>query len=425
MCFSRSLFSIDQTKYRETVQMRLYLEKDTGKEVAKFWTKPTAEQREYQRNQPGMKRFRQFFNFANELVPMTSNDVKKINENANGGYAPGLTILGFKPRDSIPSHHFISKHFLIFPNDTKVQGSENAFMHLRASMLRKNVLALGEALHRESSQSRLVAIYPLEETDHLPPGMYVKLLPFEDDMRKVAPDAASIEFDFQQKQQKSLARKSGGNELGYPDRNESNEQVRIKGDNDALISEADKQNYVTGNIASEELVNVAIDLMSRQMITSAEIGESFENAALTEFYSYLKSVAFDTLKEENDYDTVVDNDTILKIAGEEIDAFCSRLPIDIERPKASTSRKRVKKITPDDSGIDWIDLHRKNEIEMCKVDQLKKYLRSVGLPISGRKSDLAERVTKSLQEKGIGEKKINVKKEYESIGEEKQFLASL
>ena len=47
-------------------------------------------------------------------------------------------------------------------------------------MLRKNVLAVGEVLQRESSQARLVAIYPFEETDFMPPGMYVQMLPFED-----------------------------------------------------------------------------------------------------------------------------------------------------------------------------------------------------------------------------------------------------
>lgn len=421
-----------QTNHRETFKIRLTLEKDTGKDVAKFWTKPTTEQREHQRSQPGVQRFRQFFNFANELIPITPDDMKKMNQNANGGYAPGLTILGFKPRDSIPSHHSIANTYLIFPNDTEVRGSENAFMHLHAAMLRKNVLAVGEALNRESSQSRLVSVYPFEETDHLPSGMYVKSLPFEDDMRKIAPDAASLEFDLQQKQQNYIARKCHSNGQTYPDGHGSNKKIGVKRDesneiisNDALFSESDNQKHLTDNIVSEELTNAAINLMRRQSISSAVIGEDFENAALTEFYSYLKSVAFDTTKEENNYDTIVNKDAVLKIAGEEIAAFRSCLPIDVERPKVSTSRKRIRKTVPDDSGIDWIELYRIDEIGMCKVDQLKKYLRSVGLPTSGRKGDLVGRVTKSLEQKCTGDNIGNIKKVYESIGQGKLFMESL
>lgn len=406
---------------RETLNLRTVLEEDTGKEVAKFWDKPTAEQREYQKSQPGVQRFRQFFNFANELVPMTPKDMRKINEHANGGYAPGLTILGFKPRDSIPWYHCISKTYLIFPNDTDVKGSENAFMHLHAAMLRKNVLAVGEALHRESSQSRLVAMYPFEETDHLPPGMYVKSLPFEDDMRQVAPDAASVELHLQREHPNAHVGNSDG---ALPDRhNSSNTGINEFCDDDALFFKSDDK--TTGNIASEELVGAAMNLMSRQSISSVEIGEDFENAALTEFYSYLKSVAFDTAKEENNYDTILDKDAILKIAGKEIESFSSSLPIDIERPKYSSSRKRVRKTVPDDSGIDWIERYRMDELGSCKVDQLKKYLRSVGLLTSGRKDDLVERVTKSLEDKNEGDKAMNMKEEKASIVKEKFLVESL
>ena len=394
------------------------LEKDTGKEVAKFWTKPTTEQRELQRSQPGMQRFRQFFNLANELILVTPEDLEAMNKDANGGYASGLTILGFKSRDSIPFYHTISKTFLIYPNDADVKGSENAFMNLHAAMLRKNVLAVGEALLRESSQSRLVAIYPFVETDHLPPGMYVNYLPFEDDMRSVVPDAASIEFH-EQKQRRT--RKFDGCELPHSNRPESNNDAGIKQEesnevkyDDVLFSQNDDQNIATGIISSAELVNAAINLIGRQSISSAEIGEDFENAALIEFFSYLKSIAFDTIKEENNYDTLVNRDVISKIAGEQIRAFDSLLPMDTKQPKGSTSRKRTRKIVPDDSGIDWIELYRTDEIESCTIHSLKKYLRSVGLPISGRKDDLVQRVEESLEQKCRPEKLRDVKQEYEN-----------
>ena len=405
--------AIDTASKRETVNIRMVLEKDTGKEVAKFWNKPTPEQREFQQSQISIQRFRQFSNFANELVPITPSDMKKMNTNANGGYAPGLTILGFKPIDSIPWYHSISKAFIIFPNETDVKGSENAFLQLHAAMLRKKVLAVGEALQRETSQSRLVAVYPFEETDHLPPGMYVKTLPFEDDMRRLVPDAASAELDLQQKKFTCKV------DIGDPDKPGSS----LDFVEDALFSGSSEKDYVTGSIASEKLIQAATNLMNRQTISSAEIGEDFENAALTEFYSYLKSVAFDTAKEENNYDTIVNKDAILKIAGEQIDAYRSSLPVDIERPKASTSRKRTKKLVPDDSGIDWFELFRMNEIGSCKVDQLKKYLRSVGLSTVGRKDDLIDRIEKSLEKRVADDG--NVKQDSKGIDPEKNLIASI
>ena len=252
-------------------------------------------------------------------------------------------------------------------------------------------------------------------------------------MRKIVSDAAFMEFDLQQKQQKSSATKWHSNGQTYPDSHGSSKEIGVKREesneiiisNDVLFSEIDNRKHLTDNIVSEELTTAAINLMKRQSISSAVIGADFENAALTEFYSYLKSVAFDTTKEENNYDTIVNKDAVLKIAGEEIDAFRSCLPIDVERPKVSVSRKRIRKTVPDDSGIDWIELYRIDEIGMCKVDQLKKYLRSVGLPTSGRKDDLVGRVTKSMEEKYTGDNIGIVKKEYESIDQEKKIIQSL
>jgi hypothetical protein len=69
--------------------------------------------------------------------------------------------------------------------------------------------------------------------------------------------------------------------------------------------------------------------------------------------------------------------------GAQIDAFKSRLPEDIKPAKAS--RKRKQETVPDDSGIDWEKKYREGELHGCKVPDLKKFLRSVGLPVSGNK----------------------------------------
>jgi len=377
---------IDNETNRETVKIRSILEKDTGKEVARFWTKPDAEQKEIQNNQPGILRFRRFFRFAGEPLPITEGDTKKMLENSNGSFEPGLTILGFRPRDSIPYYHCVSTTFLIFPNESEVKGSNNAFFHLYCAMVRKNVLAFGEVLLRETSQSRLVAIYPLEDDDdQMPPGMYVMQLPFEDDMRAISPDRASIELH-----ESEIPPGKSGVKIEDKPETASNEVEFLQPDSQAEDLE--------DNIASEKLVDAAIKLMIKQNLNERRLGVHYDNAALAEFHSYLKSVAFDMPKETNTYDTRVSVEKILRTAEAEIDAFKAYLPVDVEKPKTTKSNKRFRNLVSDDSGIDWKELYNRDEIETCKIDQLKKYLRSVGKPLSGRKSDLIERVIDSLEQ---------------------------
>ena len=68
-----------------------------------------------------------------------------------------------------------------------------------------------------------------------------------------------------------------------------------------------------------------------------------------------------------------------------------------------------------------MELYEVNEIGTCKIDQLKKYLRSVGLPVTGRKDDLVERVAKSLEQKCAGDNDMKLKKEEENVNQGNQF----
>jgi hypothetical protein len=68
----------------------------------------------------------------------------------------------------------------------------------------------------------------------------------------------------------------------------------------------------------------------------------------------------------------------------------------VEKQKSSGARKR--KLVADDSGLDWEELYRTDALEDCKVPELKKYLRSVGEPVSGNKASLVLRITQHLQQ---------------------------
>jgi hypothetical protein len=263
-------------------------------------------------------------------------------------------------------------------------------------MKRKKVVAIGEVIHRIQGTSRLVAIYPIDEVmdeteegaaprQKRPPGMVVTTLPFEDDMRALEPDAAS-EFDD----------KKGDLEL--PGIVKSDVWTKKEEDPDQLSSTAILDGTPTSDIASEELVTAAMELICRQKMEGMELGEHFENAPLTEFFNYLESVALEmpVSGEEEEFDTRLDDEMVLEAARQQIDTFQRCLPEDVEKQKSSGARKR--KLVADDSGLDWEELYRTDALEDCKVPELKKYLRSVGEPVSGNKASLVLRITQHLQQ---------------------------
>jgi hypothetical protein len=144
---------------------------------------------------------------------------------------------------------------------------------------------------------------------------------------------------------------------------------------------SDKDESPPGYVASEELVLAAIKLMKKQQVNNCHLGTDFDNATLIEFYAYLKSIALGLPREEFEFDTRIDETKLLQKAKNEIGAFLDCLPSDVHKAKVQFSRKRTLDLTPDDSGIDWKELYENDEVASCKIDQLKKRLRSLGMVI--------------------------------------------
>jgi hypothetical protein len=351
-----------------------------------------------------MQRLRKYVEFGGEPVMLSDEDLATLKKQANAyREEPGLTVIGFKDKAAIPWYHTLETPYLIYPNDDVVQGSREAFVNLHAAMLRKSVIAIGEVLHRVTFKSRLCAMYPIEETfeerdnkedidehgdsderqrQRSPPGMVVKYLPFEEDMRALEPDAAMKEI-------------IGRHLPVVQDYRTKEESDQVES---CMINEQIGDAHASGSIASEEAVTAAMELVRRQHFEGMELGLDFENGALARFFNYLEAVALGaTPNTEHGFDTVVDDKAILQVAVEQIQAFQQALPEDLEvesKPK-TTSRKR--KLVPDESGLDWVQLYQSNAVDTCTVDQLKKFLRSVGDKISGNKMEISFRVSKHLE----------------------------
>jgi len=301
--------------------------------------------------QPNHNLMRKFFEFGGEMVPITEDDKMAIKKqcNANSEF-PSLILLGFKPAESIPFYHVLKHPYFVYPNESVCQGSAEAFAHLHASMLRRNVVGIGEFLFRPTAISYLVALLPLAEefeteededgggdpvTRQLrPPGMRVVRIPFEDELRPVVADDATETFQ------------STGED-----------------------------------VAPEPLVEAAVKLVEKQQL-NAELGYDFQNPAVEKYWDYVESIALeDGVKAGRKFDTEMSEEDILELAGDEIEKFSALLPEDIVAEK----KRKAKILEVDDTGIDWETV----DLSKCRVPELKKKLGAHGEKKSGNKTEVS------------------------------------
>ena len=137
--------------------------------------------------------------------------------------------------------------------------------------------------------------------------------------------------------------------------------------------------------------------MQKQILDGKELGEDFDDPDLEKFFNFIECVALEDLSydENGEYDTMVSDGEILRVVEEEIGWFKAELPKEVNREKVLRKRKLVE----DNSGLDWHELHRSNELQTLRVNELQIYCRAHGLKVGGRKSDLMDRVTEHLKKK--------------------------
>ncbi len=299
-------------------------------------------------------------------VSISREEVATIKKECNcNPDSASLVLFGFKPLPStfeaINCFKLTEKSYFAYPNDFMVKGSKTAFATLHASMVRKNVMAIGELLLRVTASSKLVAIIPQKEervvedvgddeeiySQACPAGFLIIPLAFHENMR-------------------ALPKRHNHT----PDRN---------------------------------MVDAAKDLIRHQNIEdSIEIGQSFENPVLRRFWNYIESVALGTALQEDfaeDDDTMMNVDDILAVAGDKIYGFKNTIPQDFEdevENKLPRKRKAADEF-PDDTGIDWIHEYKSDTLHELTVAQLKIYLKANGVGVSGKKNDLIEKVKSHIE----------------------------
>lgn len=176
--------------------------KDTGEQVGTFVNSATAEQKKAEKAQSGLDKIGRFCRLkSKDFVPMDQDEVAQIKRQSNlcGDFA-SLVLMGFKPREEFPVHYNLKSYFA-YPDDKVVEGSVEAFAHLHQSMIKKNVVGIGELLSRRSGTSKLVSITAFradfDDEDELeqkcPPGWLVSQLPFENELNECVGDLSTQE----------------------------------------------------------------------------------------------------------------------------------------------------------------------------------------------------------------------------------------
>ncbi|KAI0259101.1 ku70-like protein [Gloeopeniophorella convolvens] len=262
---------------------------------------------------------------------------------------PSLKLLGFKDRSELAFEDNIKHSTFIYPDEGAYAGSRRTFTALLSSMVEKGKIGIVRALTRSNSVPTFCALLPQEEGEGQgwaePGGFHLIPLPFADDIRS------------------------------------------------APVEENSR--------AGKELVDAAKSFISKLAIKNgAYPPDSYPNPALAFHYAQLEASAFREEFDEKSFEdhTLPKNSTIQRKAGPLIREWKKLLRDDesakVVIPVAGSKRKA-------DVSVSEADLRQDYEtgaLMKLRVDQMKAFLKSKGLALSGKKAELAERIGEWLDE---------------------------
>jgi len=260
------------------------------------------------------------------------------------GLEPGIKLLGFKDRTELAFEDNIKHSQFIYPDEMAYSGSKRTFSALLRSMIKKKKIGLALSVTRRNSTPLFCAILPqAEKTDEGgwtdPAGFHLIPLPFADDIR-----AAPIEEAFR-----------------------ASDEIK-----DAARAWIDKLSVKNGTYPPDSYPNPALAYHNAQLQASA-------------FREEFDPESFEDLTEPK-------IEMIHKRAGSLIRAWKVAL---VNDKSANTVIAIPGSKRKADVSVDEAEIRSKCEVgalEKLRVDQLKEFLKAKGLPVSGKKADLIERV---------------------------------
>ncbi|CAG9331717.1 unnamed protein product [Blepharisma stoltei] len=244
---------------------------------------------------------------------------------------PGLKLMGFKSRNKIKAYMNVRPSYFIYPEDNRIRGSSQVINSLINAMIKLNKVGMVRIIPRQGALVRFGALLPSLE----PPGFNLVFLPFADDMRN---------------------------------------PENIKGPGQA-------------NLAPDDLVKSAANMIQHIQIAEYNIHNYF-NPTIQHFYTRLEALALDAPEPQPIIDALEPDEEGIQKNRQFIEGFFDHAPEGNrkrQREPASAPAKKVK----NDSGKSQ---YSEAELKKMKVNELKDICDSLGLPKTGRKDELIERI---------------------------------
>ncbi|XP_063226610.1 X-ray repair cross-complementing protein 6 isoform X1 [Bacillus rossius redtenbacheri] len=285
---------------------------------------------------------RKYQSFGGRKIMFTPDEVKSISQITD----VGLKLLGFKHASDLKIQHHCKPSSFVYPTEELVKGSTRLFAQLLERCLSKGVVALCVFTPRQHSAPRFVALLPQrEELDEckvqvMPPGFHLVYLPFADQVRKLPLDPIPS--------------------------------------------------------ATPEQVELAKNVVEKLKFTYSPY--QFDNPKLQTQWRNIETLAlgYDEPREVTDY-TVPNQDIMDKKLGALADEFVKATKLNevslkkpSKRPDNSTTQgAKQPKILK--TGME--EIVKQGKVEGLKVDELKSYLQSEGVKVTGlKKADLVREV---------------------------------
>ena len=137
---------------------------------------------------------RKAYKFGGETVSFTPEEIAEVKHFGD----PVLRIIGFKPLSMLPIWANHRPSTFIYPSEEDVIGSTRVFSALQQKLLKDQKMGLAWYIPRRNATPTLAAVIPgAESLDEdgvqvMPPGLWIHVLPFADDVRQV-PDTTVVQ----------------------------------------------------------------------------------------------------------------------------------------------------------------------------------------------------------------------------------------
>ena len=338
----------------------------------------------------------------------------------------GIRILGFKPSSYILPMHQLRNPTFIYPDDEHLQGSTTALTALHRSMIQKDVVAIcGVKVHARSPErlGAMVAQKGKQKNTHIGGGGVVVVLVFSAwhvvyfffvhfVLFLFFLSSLFLFFSFSLFLFFCLLSSSSLfcllSLLEIVDSEDDRHQIEPPGFQIIFLPFADDIRQVTDSYYNREQATEAQTAAAVDVIKNGRIGpfssSTFENPKLAKHYACVQALALfkdeTGFDEENGDDEVKPDEEGQKLYLEpKVRVFMDTLPELIEPVKKVTGKKRkaAAAIPPEEAKQQKVDMHeiwKEGMVKKQSVSRLKGFLKSQGLPVSGKKADLVERVSK-------------------------------